>query len=128
MQDVHHLELLHHPELELAGTVHHFGGKVAAGESVRDHDGVDGGRVGLDAPVQPPILGLGLLDNVVTTSISFNWHDLLDEERHSLSATACNDIGGLTYGPLSMSVIASYQFPRRCGRTSRSPWSWERFA
>ena len=57
VEDVHHLELVHHPGVALAGAAHHLRREVAAGEAVGDHDGVDGGRVLLDAAVQPPIPG-----------------------------------------------------------------------
>jgi len=42
-----------------------------------DHDGVQGwGRV-LDAPVNPPVLGVGLLNNVVARLVSLDGDHLL---------------------------------------------------
>ena len=57
VEDVHHLELVHHPGVALAGAAHHLRREVAAGEAVGDHDGVDGRCMLLDSTVQPPVPG-----------------------------------------------------------------------
>ena len=60
----------------MTSSVHSLGSKVSSGKPEGDHDGVQGwGRV-LDTPVNPPVLGVGLLYNVVTGLVSFNGDNL----------------------------------------------------
>ena len=88
VKNIHHLELVHHPGL-VASTVHHLGGKVASSESVGDHGVILSGSLALlDIPVQPPVLGLGLLDGVVTGLLRLDGDDLLDEVGDTLGAPA----------------------------------------
>ena len=81
MKNIHHLELVHHPGL-VASTVHHLGGKVASSESVGDHGVILSGSLALlDIPVQPPVLGLGLLHAVMSRLVGFDGYNLFSDNQ-----------------------------------------------
>merc|ERR1719471_616672 len=88
MNEFEMMNVLHHPGLELLA-VHHLGSKVASSEPIWDHGVVLswGSRL-LHAPVQPPVLGLGLLDGVVAGLLGLDGDNLLDKVGDALGATA----------------------------------------
>ena len=67
--------------------MHHLSGEIATGEPIGNHYGIDGRCIRLDSAVQPPVLGLGLLHDVVTRLIGLDGNNLLDEVGHALGAT-----------------------------------------
>ena len=68
----------HHslPCLEMSSAVHGLRGEVSTGEPEGDHDRIQGWGGILDATMYPPVLGVGLLNHVMTRLVGFNRNDL----------------------------------------------------
>ena len=72
----------------MSSSVHGLGGEVTPGEPEGDHDGVEGRSRIFDAPVNPPVLRVGLLNDVMAGLVGLDGHDLLHEVGHALRAAA----------------------------------------
>ncbi len=57
--------------------MHGLGSKVSTGKPEWDHDGVQGRSGVLDAPVNPPVLGVGLFNDVMAGLVGFDRYNLL---------------------------------------------------
>ena len=68
--------------------MHHLSGEIATGEPIGNHYGIDGRCIRLDSAMQPPVLGLGLLHDVVTRLIGLDGNHLLDEVGDALGTPA----------------------------------------
>jgi len=88
VEDIHHFKLIQHPRL-VGVAIHHLGSKVAPSESIWDHSVILSWSLRLlDISVQPPVLGLCLLDGMVTRLLSLDRYNLLDEVGDTLGASA----------------------------------------
>ena len=74
--------------------MHHLGGKIASSEAIGNHHRVNGRCIRLDTTMQPPILRLGLLYNVMTGLVGLDGNHLLDEIGYTLG-TPTNFLAGV---------------------------------
>ena len=72
----------------MSSSVHGLGSEVASGEPVGHHDRVQGRGGVLDTSVDPPVLGVGLFNDVVAGLVGLDGHDLLHEVGDALGAAA----------------------------------------
>ena len=72
----------------MSSAVHGLGRKVTTGEPERDHDGVEGRSRIFDPSVDPPVLGVCLLNNVMAGLVGLDGNDLLHEIGDTLGAAA----------------------------------------